>query len=391
MKRIVIGFMVFMFFAVAASGEITVVPNPVVLEKELNPDTYIVGVGDQFLIEKVQEQAIFTIPVSPMGEISIPGVSRIHVAGKSLSNALQEIRAEAGSYTIVTLNNVKNIRIPVTGAVTNPGIYSVSAAYRISDLLKQVQLTKLGKDYEVQIRSSKGTKIVNIYNFFIKGELEENPYLHAGENIFIPFASIETECVNVFGPVRIKTFVEISTEETSLNKQVDDVISGIVPLIEGETLGDFIKRKIQMRRDFDSDKILIVRDGKNIFISNMEMDSFVLEAKDKIEFASISYVYVSGYVFNPGTYSFIPGHTILDYVAMAGGISEKGSTKSTVLLRGNKKIKDIENVEIRRGDIILVKRSLEDMWIGETSVLTFVSLIATIATTIITAMIASGN
>lgn len=121
-------------------GAISVIPSPVEMEKELDPETYIVGVGDQFLVENVQEQSIFTLPVLPTGEISIPGVAKINVAGKSLSTAMSDIQKEAGAYSIVTLYNIKNLRVPVTGAVINPGIYSVSASWRLSDLLRMVPL-----------------------------------------------------------------------------------------------------------------------------------------------------------------------------------------------------------------------------------------------------------
>jgi len=76
---------------------------------------------------------------------------------------------------------------------------------------------------------------------------------------------------------------------------------------------------------------------------------------------------------------------------MAGGANYKGSANSAVVIRDSKKIRDTDNLNIKRGDIILVKRSAEDVFIGEISILSFVSMLATIASTVITAFIAAGN
>jgi protein involved in polysaccharide export with SLBB domain len=100
---------------------------------------------------------------------------------------------------------------------------------------------------------------------------------------------------------------------------------------------------------------------------------------------------VSGHVNRPGTYDFVPGHTVIDYISMAGGTNYKGSNGSAIVIRDSKKIKNPKDMQIHRGDIILVKRSAEDILIGEISILSFVSLIATIASTVITAFIAAGN
>jgi hypothetical protein len=72
-------------------------------------------------------------------------------------------------------------------------------------------------------------------------------------------------------------------------------------------------------------------------------------------------------------------------------VNYKGSENSAIVVRGDKKIKNPKNVEMKRGDIILVKRSAEDILIGETSILYFISLIASIASTVITAFIAAGS
>lgn len=376
----------------AAQGTISMISPPTDMEKEVDPDEYIIGVGDQFLIEKMQDGSLFSLPVLPSGEIIIPGTATLKIAGLTLNEAMKTISNVTGPYSNVTLYNIKNIRIPISGAIGNPGVYKISASWRLSDLLKRVPISTLAKEHAIEIRNANGTKIVNIYDFYVNGDLSNNPYLHSGESVHIPFANMETECVEVNGPVRFKfTYEQLMDEAVPQSYMSTWADKGLVPFIRGESLGDFQRRKIQMSDLTEYDQIMIIRDGRQIFIKDSEIDSFILKAKDKIEYVTLPRVMVSGHVIKPGTYNFMPGHTVVDYISMAGGVNYKGSLNSAIVIRGDKKLRDIKNVVIQRGDIILVNRSAEDILIGETSILTFISMIASIASTVITAFIAAGN
>lgn len=371
---------------------ITALSAPEEMEAEIDPDTYIVGVGDQFLVEKMQDKVMHSLPVLPTGVISIPGVATIKIGGKTLSEALEIISKEAGPYSHVSLYDVKKIRIPVSGAVENPGIYSISATGRLSDLLKKMPLNSRAKDFAIEIKSKEKNRVVNIYEFYMNGNLDHNPYLHAGESIHIPYADIETECVEIYGPVVYKNSYEYGPEDKIPAGYVNTLTDrGIRPFIPGETLQDFISRKILISDTGDYNSITVTRKGTQIFIPLSELDDFILEARDKIEFISMSNVIVSGHVNSPGAYTFVPGHSLSDYISMAGGVTEKGSEKSALIVREGEKIRYADAIQIQRGDVILVKRSMDNILIGETSVLDFISMIASITATVIMALIAAGN
>lgn len=352
------------------TSSIVRIPPPSEMELEIDPDEYILGVGDQFIVEMMIEKTSIIIPVLATGELSIPGVAKINVQGKTLSELMAELEAIKGDYINVTLYDVKKIRIPVVGAVKSPGIYSISAASRLSDLMKYIPLRYLAKDFEINIIANNDTNIVNMYDFNIKGDKSSNPYLHAGETIYFPFADPVYECVEVYGPVMVKSFV---------------------PFIKGESLGDFYRRKIVMSDVMNYEKVMVIRDQKQINVKFSQIDAFTLLPQDKIEFIALEKIMVSGHVNRPGTYEYIPGHTVVDYISMAGGANYKGSSNSAIIIRDSKKIRKIDNIDIQRGDIVLVKRSVEDVLIGEISILSFVSMMATIASTVITAFIAAGN
>ncbi|MFO8054359.1 MAG: hypothetical protein R6U19_04255, partial [Bacteroidales bacterium] len=73
------------------------------------------------------------------------------------------------------------------------------------------------------------------------------------------------------------------------------------------------------------------------------------------------------------------------YIAMAGGANRQGSENKVMIIRGKEKIRNVRKAEIQRGDIILVRRSVEDLMIGQMSLLQFISMIASITTAFIAA------
>ena len=62
------------------------------MEKPINPEQYLVGPGDQFLVNVISSENIanYTLTVSPTGEILIPSVGIVQVNGQTLSNATKK-------------------------------------------------------------------------------------------------------------------------------------------------------------------------------------------------------------------------------------------------------------------------------------------------------------
>ena len=354
----------------------------------VDPLEYVIGVGDRFMVEKLQEQKVYILTVLPTGFLSIPGLEEIKISGMTLKETLEKISREIGEYVNISFYAAKSIQVSVVGAVQMPGVHKVKASTRLSSLLRNIPLLNISKDYAIEIRNSDSTKIINIYDYYLNGDLDNNPYLHANEIIYIPYADMESECVQVFGQIVINDFYQRKSSVEYIDAKAT---KGLVPLIAGETLYEFNKRKIHFNSSIDPAKIIVIRNSEQLALKISAFKTFELQAGDQIEYIVMESIFLSGYVNIPGTYGFVPKHTVQDYISMAGGLAERGSMKSVVILRGKEKIFDINNINIQRGDIILVKRALGDFLIGETSVLDFILMLASITATVLTAFIAAGN
>ena len=378
--------------------------NDVYSAVEIDPADYIVGSGDKFLIQISHlNTTTYGVDISPMGDLMIPGIGQVHISGMVYNDVVKIIKEKckqrfSTAEIDVNLVDVRDVNIPVFGAVQNPEMitlytesdvnnvtepsvktpqtagtvqkremtgvsvndeYALPASLRLNDLISMLSLHYLAKDFEVEVRGYDDTSIVNIYNYYMKGNLDDNPFLYKIRSIYIPYADVEKECINVYGPINTKT---------------------IVPIIPGEKVYEFIQRKLQMTNITNYDAITLKRDGKIILSqsNSMEDQNIELLAGDVLEVSSAKRIMVNGFVNEPGIYNYIQGHTVADYIAMAGGVDEKGSNKSVMIIRNDKKIRNVESKLVERGDIIIVNRSMNNIFLGEISVLEFLSMIGSI-------------
>jgi protein involved in polysaccharide export with SLBB domain len=371
---------------------------------EIDPDDYVIGSGDNFFIQiNDLMTAAFSITVSPIGDIIIPSIGQVHISGLKYRDAARVIeekckeRRSLAEIDII-LSKVRKVRIPVFGAVQNPEMitlytesdvnnitepsvktpqtagtiqkremtgvsvndeYALPASLRLNDLMRMLSLHYLAKDFAVEVRGYDDTSVVNIYNYYLKGDLDDNPFLYKIRSIYIPYADVEKECIHVYSPINTKA---------------------IVPIIPGEKVYEFIQRKLQMTNITNYDAITLKRNEKIILdqSNSMEDQNIELLAGDVLEVSSAKRIMVNGFVSEPGIYNYIQGHTIADYIAMAGGVDEKGSNKSVMIIRNDKKIRNAESKFVERGDIIIVNRSMNNIFLGEISVLQFLSMMASI-------------
>ena len=81
---------------------------------------------------------------------------------------------------------------------------------------------------------------------------------------------------------------------------------------------------------------------------------------------------VNGFVQKPGAYDYIAGFTVYNYVSMAGGISDQGTLKNILIHHDDGTISKNVNLVLKRGDVIIVKRSIINAIAGNASVLQIV-------------------
>ena len=75
------------------------------VDKPINPEQYLVGPGDQFIVNIISSENVanYTLTVSPTGEILIPSVGIVQINGQTLSSSIKKMeiarKRTTGSHT----------------------------------------------------------------------------------------------------------------------------------------------------------------------------------------------------------------------------------------------------------------------------------------------------
>ena len=178
------------------------------------PPDYVVGPGDELRIRiwgQVNIQA--NVRVDRSGEIYLPQVGQVHVAGLKFSELDSHLRdAVARVYRnfdlTVDMGQIRAIQVYVSGEARRPGVYTVSSLSTLVDALfasggpsveGSMRAIELRRDGAVVTR-------FDLYDLLIRGDKTKDAKLMNGDVIFIPPVGAEAA---VLGSVRNPAIYEV--------------------------------------------------------------------------------------------------------------------------------------------------------------------------------------
>ena len=156
--------------------------------------SYILDFADTLQIQLVGGSKSFVEEFSLKrdGTITIPDIGKINLAGQSLNNAISLITAMVnsafvGSEVYISLTNVRDINVLVSGDAYNPGIYTVSGNSTMLHVLGVAGgINEFGSYREISlIRGGKVIETLDMYDVLITGIHNSKTALRTGDVIFI--------------------------------------------------------------------------------------------------------------------------------------------------------------------------------------------------------------
>jgi protein involved in polysaccharide export with SLBB domain len=183
------------------------------------PPDYIVGPDDLVRV-RVWGQVNFNanLRVDRSGEIYVPQVGSVHVAGVRFSDLDQLVRTAVGKIyrnfdLSVQLGDIRSIQIYVTGEARRPGVYTVSSLSTLVDtLFSSGGPSVQGSLRHIEVR--RGGAVVttfDLYRFLLAGDKTSDAKLQPGDVIHIPQVGPQ---VAVLGSVRRPAIYELQAGET---------------------------------------------------------------------------------------------------------------------------------------------------------------------------------
>lgn len=375
--------MILLLFLIAAGETTELIPTQPMIE-EIDPAEYVVGPGDVLWfsiqggipseLSGSDAGSILYITVTPDGYAVIPSAGAWSVAGLRLYEATDLIEAGfnsryPGLRGMGGLAVIRTFRVPITGQVVSQGMYNVSGASRLTDLLdKAGGITTAGSWTSIQIIGSEGdTTEVDITEFLLNGCMQSNPVLSLGDRVHIPEAE---EFVSIEGAVKLS-----GSLSTGFGGAVDQAVwsgssRGMIEYIPGESVSRFVNRIGGTRTWADRDSCYILRilsDGEEEKIraplDNPSIDPDLLPGDIVVCPGTPPVVAVTGFVYSPGLYPHVGGMGAFFYISQAGGFLREARESGTSVVLADGKEEDTEDVSvIPPGATITVPRKVFVGW-----------------------------
>jgi len=284
------------------------------------PRNYVIGPGDELMVEIYgYSEASYKLTVSREGNINIPNLGVVSVAGSTIEGASNRIKnslsaiysgiSEGTTNVNVTLSNIRSIKVILTGEVVKPGTYTLpSVASAFNALYASGGPTVNGTLRNIRIiRNGQTVSTLDVYNFLVSGSLANNITLQDQDVIFIPPYSKRVE---ISGEVKHPALFELKDRET-----FNDLL---------KYAGGFTEYAYQ-------DRIQVLkntsRERRIEDLLSSQFNQYEPESGDKFTISKIlerfeNRVTINGAVFRPGNYELSPGLTLSMLIKKADGVKE---------------------------------------------------------------------
>ncbi|GAA3910622.1 hypothetical protein GCM10022277_01550 [Litoribacillus peritrichatus] len=334
------------------------------------PQDYIVGPGDKFeltLFGKVSAQ--HSLVVHRDGGINIPDLGLVYVGGLEFKDAREVIYSriknqKIGVTAVVTMGELRSMRIFVLGDAWKPGSYTVSALSSISHaILVSGGVKKSGSLRNIQLkRSGEVVTEFDLYDFLLKGDTSKDLKLLPGDAVFIPPVGAT---VSVDGEVNRPAIYEIKQERT-----IGDVIQlagGLKPTAD--------ESYVQVQRINDKAQHVLL----DLDISLDKNLKLAIQSGDKLMAYSVvnhfeKVVSVKGHVKRERKYQWFNGMRLSDLLGDMSIFQDQVDLRYVLMKRVDPEDRTIEFLSVNLIPIILNRDSPQNILVKPRDELTVLSL-----------------
>lgn len=198
------------------------------------PADYPLGVGDELMIRGTGSIDIdYRATIDRNGQISIPTIGPVSLAGVKASDAESVIRNAVGTMykgvkISVNFGKLRAITVYVVGQANRPGTYTVSSlSTLVTTLFASGGPNVNGSMRHLQVkRAGKVVADLDLYAFIARGDKSADIKLQDGDSIYIPAA---TGHVALVGKVNTPAIYELRTANDTIESMLD--IAGGMPVV----------------------------------------------------------------------------------------------------------------------------------------------------------------
>ena len=217
------------------------------------PNDYIIGPGDSLKLQLYgKETGNYELVVNSEGNVSIPELGPLSIAGASYSEAKQLIlqkyeQQKIGVQAFITMGQLKTIQVFLVGEVYRPGTLTLNSLSTVTTaLFNSGGVSNIGSLRNIEIkRNGKTVTTFDLYDLVVYGNTANDIRLQQGDVIFVPTVA---KIVSIRGEVRRPAIYELTS-----NESFDDLLT-----LAGGLMPNADKKSIQLVRN-DIVKGLIIQ------------------------------------------------------------------------------------------------------------------------------------
>lgn len=326
---------------------------------------YTIGVardGTIFIPRKSMRATASQFPIAGVSAVpvveTVPALGEIRVVGLTVAELKKVIEERVKNYfrgvnVRITLIGLRSFPIPILGSVARAGVYSITPLYRLSHIIKRVGgISQTGSYRNIIIKKPDGSShIYDLYEFFYKGNMEQNPYIKAGDIVMIPQAIMS---VKITGRV-------LRTGNYELKE--GDRIKDLIEFAGGIQKRGSLIRTIKIYNIKNPDDVFEV-DPYKLLIENDSISNIELKTGDVVTIPMEPFtITIIGEVMQGGTFEYEPGADFNYYLGITGGYAERANVGDIRITRWDgTQLKWRRGVGIKPGDTIVIGRSEFKGW-----------------------------
>jgi protein involved in polysaccharide export with SLBB domain len=328
--------------------------NPIPDIQIATPTNYIVGPGDELKVYLYNyAESTYETIVNKDGFISIPRVGNVFVSGRTIEEVRKILIDKFAKFTpgligtggetartklMVTLGEIRSVKVFVTGEVINPGTYEVSSLSSAFNALYQAGgPNEIGSFRDIRVvRQGKVISRIDVYDWLVNGKIDGDIRVQDNDNVVVGYYLKRAE---ITGMVKRPGIYELKPEE-----KLGDALR-----YSGGFSDRAYRDRIKVQR-------ITSRERKLFDVPQDSYDSFEVVTGDSIDVGTVldrfeNKVTIEGAVMRPGDYSLDNSPTLKKLIENADGLREDAFVGRVNVLRTRTDL-TIENISLNYTDII---------------------------------------
>ena len=300
------------------------------------PANYQLGPGDELIISlwgETQLRGAYTI--SREGKIYDDKVGLLNLGDRNIREARDHLKTQFGrvyatlngkepsTFIDISLGELRSINVNFVGQVKYPGVYPIHPfSTVITGLIQAGGVDTTGSLRQIQIkRDGKVLNNVDLYDYFVKGELSSSIQLRDQDIVVIP-------------PRSSMVFVDSAVVRPGVYESIlDETIYDMIQYAGGATYD--AAEKVGIRRMKPKDERTNGNIYESIYLDYGSTRLIPVNSGDQITvrrlFVETQQVEIIGQVKVPGIYHYYKGMTFNNLLDLGGGFEDSTFIKSVYL------------------------------------------------------------